>query len=156
MLSGTMIEPRNTSNPCVIVCDYGSDAGNFDEAELLADLLQHQKADWYGTAWPPTLVSKRWWFRVGGYSSELSPGMNSNNDFSMKLWHAGCRVFLGVGDSLVYHFQCKSTGKVKRNDGGKQFLNKWGMRQSVFDRYYLRRGQPATTLAVTEPEDTRE
>ena len=106
--------------------------------------------------WDTALVSKRWWFRVGGYSSEFSPGMSSDNDFSMKLWHAGCRVFLGVGDSLVYHFQCKSTGKVKKNDGGKQFLNKWGMRQSVFDRYYLRRGQPATTLALTEPEDTRE
>ena len=156
MLSGTMIEPRDTNNPCVIVRDYGSDAGNFDEAGLLADLPQHHKADWYGATWPPTLVSKRWWFRVGGYSSEFSPGMSSDNDFSMKLWHAGCRIFLGVGDSLVYHFQCKSTGKVKKNDGGKQFLNKWGMRQSVFDRYYLRRGQPATTLILTEPEDTRE
>ncbi|HEY4697752.1 MAG: glycosyl transferase [Gallionellales bacterium RIFCSPHIGHO2_02_FULL_57_16] len=156
MLSGTMIEPRDTGNPCVIVRDYGSDAGNFDEAGLLADLPQHHKADWYGATWPPTLVSKRWWFRVGGYSSEFSPGMSSDNDFSMKLWHAGCRIFLGVGDSLVYHFQCKSTGKVKKNDGGKQFLNKWGIRQSVFDRYYLRRGQPATTLALIEPEDTRE
>jgi len=156
MLSGTMIEPRDTNNPCVIVRDYGSDAVDFDEAGRLADLSQHHKADWYGATWPPTLVSKRWWFRVGGYSSEFSPGMSSDNDFSMKLWHAGCRVFLGVGDSLVYHFQCKSTGKVKKNDGGKQFLNKWGMRQSVFDRYYLRRGQPATTLALTEPEDTRE
>ena len=156
MLSGTMIEPRDTGNPCVIVRDYGSDTGNFDEAGLLADLPQHHKEDWYGATWPPTLVSKRWWFRVGGYSSEFSPGMSSDNDFSMKLWHAGCRIFLGVGDSLVYHFQCKSTGKVRKNDGGKQFLNKWGMRQSVFDRYYLRRGQPATTLALTEPEDTRE
>lgn len=156
MLSGTMIEPRNTLNPCVIVRDYGSDAKNLDEAKLLAELPQHHKADWYGATWPPTLVSKRWWFKVGGYSSEFSPGMSSDNDFSMKLWHAGCRIFLGVGDSLVYHFQCKSTGKVKKNDGGKQFLHKWGIRQSVFDRYYLRRGQPASELKLSEPEDTRE
>jgi hypothetical protein len=93
---------------------------------------------------------------VGGYSSEFSPGMSSDNDFSMKLWHAGCRVFLGVGDSFVYHFQCKSTGKVKKNDGGRQFLMKWGMRQSVFDRYYLRRGQVAQGLKLDELEDTRE
>ncbi|HEX5336910.1 MAG TPA: glycosyltransferase family 2 protein [Gallionella sp.] len=156
MLSGTMIEPRDTNNPCVIVRNYGSDAENFDEAKLLAELPQHRKADWYGATWPPTLVSRRWWFKVGGYSSEFSPGMSSDNDFSMKLWHAGCRVFLGVGDSLVYHFQCKSTGKVKKNDGGKQFLNKWGIRQSVFDRYYLRRGIPAQDLLLAEPEDTRE
>lgn len=156
MLSGTMIEPRDTLNPCVIVRDYGSDVDTFDEAGLLGELPQLRKADWYGATWPPTLVSKRWWFKVGGYSSEFSPGMSSDNDFSMKLWHAGCRVFLGVGDSLVYHFQCKSTGKVKKNDGGRQFLHKWGMRQSVFDRYYLRRGTPAQGLHLEEPEDTRE
>jgi GT2 family glycosyltransferase len=156
MLSGTMIEPRDTNNPCVIVRDYGSDAAIFDEAKLLAELQQQHKEDWYGATWPPTLVSKRWWFKVGGYSSEFSPGMSSDNDFSMKLWHAGCRIFLGVGDSLVYHFQCKSTGKVKKNDGGKQFLNKWGMRQSVFDRYFLRRGLPARGLKLDEPEETVE
>jgi hypothetical protein len=101
-------------------------------------------------------VHKKWWFKVGGYSSEFSPGMSSDNDFSMKLWHAGCRIFIGVGDALVYHFQCKSTGKVKKNDGGKQFLHKWGIRQSVFDHYYLRRGKPAQSLHLPEPEDTRD
>ena len=156
MLSGTMIEPRDTGNPCVIVRDYGTDADQFDEAKLLAELSQHRKADWDGATWPPTLVSRRWWHKVGGYSSEFSPGMSSDNDFSMKLWQAGCRVFMGVGDSLVYHFQCKSTGKVKKNDGGKMFLHKWGMRQSVFDRFYLRRGKVAKTLVLAEPEDTRE
>jgi GT2 family glycosyltransferase len=156
MLSGTMIEPRDTNNPCVIVRDYGSDAANFDEVGLLAELPQLRKEDWYGATWPPTLVSKRWWFKVGGYSSEFSPGMSSDNDFSMKLWHAGCRIFLGMGDSLVYHFQCKSTGKVKKNDGGRQFLNKWGMRQSVFDRYFLRRGLSANGLKLDEPENTRQ
>ena len=154
MLSGTMIEPRNTSNPCVIVHNYGSDAANFEEGRLLSELPLHRKDDWSGATWPPTLVSKRWWFKVGGYSSEFSPGMSSDNDFSMKLWHAGCRIFLGVGDSLVYHFQCKSTGKVKKNDGGKQFLNKWGMRQSVFDRYFLRRGLPSSGLKLDEPDDS--
>lgn len=156
MLSGTMIEPRDTGNPCVIVGNYGSEAENFDEARLLAELPQQHKADWCGATWPPTLVSKRWWFKVGGYSSEFSPGMSSDNDFSMKLWHAGCRIFIGVGNSLVYHFQCKSTGKVKKNDGGKQFLHKWGIRQSVFDKYYLRRGQPLTDDRLAEPEDTRD
>lgn len=156
MLSGTMIEPRDTGNPCVVVRDYGTEAHTFDEARLLQDLPGIRKPDWLGATWPPTLVSRRWWFKVGGYSSEFSPGMSSDNDFSMKLWHAGCRVFLGVGDSFVYHFQCKSTGKVKKNDGGRQFLMKWGMRQSVFDRFYLRRGQVAKGLTLEAPEDTRE
>lgn len=156
MLSGTMIEPKDTNNPCVIVRNYGDDAGNFDEAGLLAELPVIKKEDWFGATWPPTLVSRRWWCMVGGYSSEFSPGMSSDNDFSMKMWHAGCRIFLGVGSSFVYHFQCKSTGKVKKNDGGRQFLQKWGMRQSVFDRYYLRRGLPAPAIELADPEDTRE
>lgn len=156
MLSGTMIEPVDTGNPCVIVKDYGRDPADFAELQLLSDLPNYHKADWYGATWPPTLVHARWWFKLGGYSSEFSPGMSSDNDFSMKLWHAGCRVFLGAGNSLVYHFQCKSTGKVKKNDGGKQFLHKWGIRQSVFDHYYLRRGTPAQSLHLPEPENTRD
>lgn len=154
MLSGTMIEPTQTSNPCVIVKDYGRSPDQFAEQELLLDLPNHRKQDWYGATWPPTLVHAKWWFKVGGYSSEFSPGMSSDNDFSMKLWHAGCRIFLGVGDSFVYHFQAKSTGRIKKNNGGKQFLHKWGIRQSVFDRYYLRRGTPAEGIALAEPEDT--
>ncbi|MGA7749121.1 MAG: glycosyltransferase [Gallionella sp.] len=154
MLSGTMIEPVQTNNPCVTVKDYGRSPAQFAEQALLANLPSHRKPDWCGATWPPTLVHARWWFKVGGYSSEFSPGMSSDNDFSMKLWHAGCRIFLGVGDSLVYHFQAKSTGRIKKNNGGKQFLHKWGIRQSVFDHYYLRRGTPAESMVLPEPEDT--
>lgn len=143
MLSGTMIEPVDTGNPCVVVYDAGRDAEAFRADELIAKAPQLVRTDWFGATWPPTLVHRDWWNRVGGYSSELSPGMSSDNDFSMKLWDAGCRIFLGIGDSLVYHFQQKSTGKVVKNDGRKQFLNKWGLTQSTFDRFYLRRGELA-------------
>lgn len=153
LLSGTMVEPRDSGNPCVVVGPYGDGVANFRETELLRDAKTLARADWYGATWPPTLVARRWWFRVGGYSTELSPGMSSDNDFSMKLWHAGCRHFIGVGDSLVYHFQQKSTGKVVKNDGRRQFLDKWGMTQSTFDRFYLRRGLPLAGDALPEPED---
>lgn len=154
LLSGTMVEPRDSGNPCVVVGPYGDGVGNFREADLLRDAKSLVRADWCGATWPPTLVTRRWWFRVGGYSTELSPGMSSDNDFSMKLWHAGCRHFIGVGDSLVYHFQQKSTGKVVKNDGRRQFLDKWGMTQSTFDRFYLRRGQPLAGDALPEPDDS--
>ena len=155
LLSGTMIEPVDTGNPCVVVKDFGRDADTFRAADLVAAAPKLVRADWRGATWPPTLVHRDWWHKTGGYSSELSPGMSSDNDFSMKLWDAGCRVFLGVGDSLVYHFQQKSTGKIVKNDGRRQFLNKWGMTQATFDRYYLRRGQPVDQrLEVAEPEQT--
>jgi len=154
MVSGTMIEPRATRNPCVSIADYGHDPQSFDEHSLLANLGMLTRRDWFGATWPPTVVHRDWWFKLGGYSSELSPGMSSDNDFSMKLWHAGCRIFLGVGNALVYHFQSKSTAKVVKNDGRTQFLNKWGITQSTFDRYYLRRGQAATSVRLPDVDES--
>lgn len=152
LLSGTMIEPVDTGNPCVVVHDFGRDAHTFRADALIKASPDLARGDWLGATWPPTLVHRDWWHKVGGYSSELSPGMSSDNDFSMKLWDAGCRVFLGVGDSLVYHFQQKTTGKIVKNDGRRQFLDKWKMTQSTFDRFYLRRGQPAgQQLELAEP-----
>jgi hypothetical protein len=59
----------------------------------------------------------------------------------MKLWQAGVRYFKGIGKSRVYHFQTKSTGKVVKNDGPRQFLEKWKITQGSFGKYYLRRGK---------------
>lgn len=156
VLSGTMIEPVDSGNPCVSVSDFGGDADTFQAHALLGKYQSLTKPDWYGATWPPTLVHKRWWHAVGGYSSEFSPGMSSDNDFSMKMWAAGCRVFLGVGDSLVYHFMCKSTGRIIKNNGRKQFMRKWGVTSSLFDRFYLRRGEVAAEMTLAEPRDTAE
>ena len=154
MVSGTMIEPRQTGNACVVVADFGDSAESFRETELLAALPRLARPDWAGATWPPTVVHRDVWFKVGGYSNEFSPGMSSDNDFSMKLWQLGCRHFIGVGNALVYHFQCKSTGKVVKNDGRRQFLQKWSLSQRSFDRHYLRRGQPlpAGDGSVPEPQ----
>lgn len=156
VLSGTMIEPVESGNSCVAVRDFGRDVETFREQEILKNYHTLAKAHWYGATWPPTLVHRRWWHAVGGYSIEFSPGMSSDNDFSMKMWAAGCRIFLGVGDSLVYHFMCKSTGRIIKNNGRKQFMRKWGVTSSLFDHYYLRRGQIAVGDVLSEPEQTRE
>jgi hypothetical protein len=69
------------------------------------------------------LVARSLWHQVGGYSIEFSPGMSSDNDFSMKLWRAGCRVFLGVGDSLTYHFSKTSTACIRKGDSKQAFVS---------------------------------
>jgi len=142
MLSGTMVEPVESGNRCAVVHDFGRDPAKFDLARFGSEAPRLSRADWLGATWSPTLVARSLWHRVGGYSIEFSPGMSSENDFSMKLWSSGCRVFLGVGDSLVYHFAEVSTRRMRKNDGRRQFLMKWGMTQSGFGRYYLRRGEP--------------
>ena len=141
MLSGTMIEPYDTNNKCVVVGDYGRTVEGFNKEQLLKEYALFNKGDWSGSTWPPSVVHKKWWQAVGGYSEEFSPGMGSDDDFAMKMWQAGCRTFKGVGASMVYHFISKSTGRIIKNDGRWQFFNKWGLKQSTFHKYYLKRGQ---------------
>ncbi len=150
MFSATMIEPINYNNPCVINKDYGQTIETFNEELLLKECATFEKADWTGATWPPTIVHRKYWLITGGYSIELSPGVSSDDDFSMKMWVAGCRVFKGLGKSRVYHFQSKSTLRIKKNNGRKQFLMKWGINQSTFNKYYIRRGTPYTG-PLTDP-----
>ncbi len=143
MLSATMVEPRETGNRCVVVADFGQSADQWNESLALSSCAGLKRTNWMGSTWPPTLVPTWMWQEVGGYSTEFSPGMSSDNDFTMKLYHAGCRNFLGVGSSLVYHFACISTGRIKKNDGRKQFLRKWSITQRDFDQKILCRGDLA-------------
>jgi len=154
MFSSTMIEPTDHHNPCVIVKDYGTTIEAFKEAGLLKECNTLEKADWTGATWPPTLVHRKYWLITGGYSIELSPGVSSDDDFAIKMWYAGCRIFKGVGKSRVYHFQSKSTLRVKKNNGRKQFLMKWGINQSTFSKYYIRRGTPYTG-PLPEPDKSK-
>jgi hypothetical protein len=155
MLSGTMIEAVATGNACAVVADLGRDPEHFDLGGFSSRAPSLARGDWLGATWPPTLVTRAAWQEVGGYSVEFSPGMSSDNDFAMKLWHAGCRVFVGVGTSLFYHFAKVSTARIRKNDGSRQFLMKWGIAQSAFDRRWLRRGRPVLPddagIVVAEP-----
>ena len=140
-LSSTAIEPLASSN-CVIEKNYGKDIASFQEDLLLKEFAALEKQDWQGSTWPPNVVHKDTWDLVGGYSTEFSPGMYSDPDFSMKLWEMGIRLFKGVSASRVYHFGSKSTGRVSKNKGYYRFIQKWGMTSSTLTSYYLRRGLP--------------
>jgi hypothetical protein len=97
-------------------------------------------------------VSRRLWHLVGGYSIEFGPGMSSDDDFTMKLWLIGCRDFRVVGASRIYHFGMRSTGRVRRNKGGREFLMKWGMLQREFTHEYLRQtGKPGAPALPNVP-----
>lgn len=152
MLSSTLIEPTATRLPCMLYGDYGRDIESFKKAELLADFKKFEMGDWSGSSWPPLVVSREAWLIIGGFSIEFSPGMYSDPDFSMKMWHAGCRIFKGIGKSKVYHFQSRSTGRVKKNNGRLQFMKKWGVPSSIFYTHYLRMGEPYKGI-LTEPTE---
>ncbi|MEN8794268.1 MAG: hypothetical protein ABF294_07465, partial [Flavobacteriales bacterium] len=141
MFSGTMIEPRDTGNPCVIVKDYGNGLDNFEEEKLLSEYAELEKENWSGSTWPPNVVHINTWDLVGGLSTEFTPGMYSDPDFSMKIYNLGIRNFKGLADSRVYHFGSKSTKRVKKNLGRKMFIQKWEMSSGFFTSKYLKQGR---------------
>ena len=138
-LSATKIENKKTFNPCVIApYNFGNDLESFDEKRLLETYKNLPFQDWNGSSWYPMVVHRYIWNLVGGMSVEYTPGMYSDPDFMMKLWMAGVRYFKGVNKSRSYHFMSRSVRRIKKNNGKKQFLKKWGMSNSTFREYYLR------------------
>lgn len=151
MLSATLIEPRGTGNPCVVVKDFGSELASFQEEELLKHYRKLRKGNWVGSTWPPNIMHIDLWDLVGGLSIEYSPGLYSDPDFSKKIYDAGVRHYIGVGNSLVYHFGSKSTKRLKKNTGRIQFIMKWGLTAKTFTRQILNIGKP---LANNQVEDS--
>jgi heptosyltransferase-3 len=133
----TLIQADNGRNPKIIKNDFGSTPQNFDEHRLLQEYLSEPRDDIEGGESQPTLFHRKWWAMVGGYSLEFSPGMSSDDDLLMKFWVAGCRHFRIVGASRFYHFSCISTGRIRRNKGGRIFVMKWGITQREFKQHYL-------------------
>ena len=155
-LSATMIEPKKGGHNCMIAPkDYGDLEKGFDRKELLKDYEKFDFRDWNGATWPPSLVHKKWWNKVGGYSEEFSPGLYSDPDFSMKLWKEGVRIFKGLGNSRVYHFQSKSLHRVKLNNGNKQFKKKWGIPASFFYKNTLLMGKKYTGPLSEQKKDLK-
>ena len=142
-LSATLIQPRPFFCKSVIApANFGESVESFREQDLLENYRSLPHYDWFGSTWPPNVVHKEIWDLVGGYSLEFSPGMYSDPDFSAKLWMVGIRLFKGLSDSRVYHFESVSTGRVKKNNGSLQFLMKWGITSASFMRNVLKRGEP--------------
>ncbi len=133
-LSGTMIQPFQS----YINLNCGKDINEFDEKKLLNQYAKIKFEDFQGTHWQPSLIPKKTWNKVGGFSVEFSPGLGSDPDFNMKLWKIGVRLFKGLEKCRVYHFSSLSLRKKTWNNGAKTFLLKWGISIKFFKKHYLR------------------
>lgn len=152
-LSATTIQPH-TQGSSIIVADYGDTIESFQEEKLLKEYKDYPLADWFGATLPPNVVHRDVWDIIGGYSVEYSPGMYSDPDFTAKLWFYGVRYFKGLSASRVYHFETKSTTRIKKNFGQMQFLMKWGITNSKFRRLVTRRDESFVPelVGTTHPE----
>ncbi len=148
-ISATLIQPH-TAPITGWLADYGDNIENFQEEKLLKEYKSYKLNDWYGSTIPPNIVHRDIWDLVGGYSIEYSPGMYSDPDFTAKLWFAGIRYMKGLSASRVYHFETKSTTRIKKNNGSMQFLLKWGITSSAFRRKVTLRGKFIAPTADNE------
>ncbi len=148
-LSSTMIQPHNHLDGG-ITANYGDSLESFDESRLLRDYMSHAHRDWRGATWPPNLMHRDIWDLIGGYSIEYTPGMGSDPDLTAKLWMAGVRHFKGLSASRAYHFETRSTGRVRRNNGRIQFMLKWGVNNSAVRRHLVHQGEPWGTCSARE------
>lgn len=146
MISSTLVEPSG-DNPCAVIRDFGADIETFREDDLLKEKDSLRRNDWRGSMWPPNVMPLDCWDLIGGMSVEFHPGMYSDPDICRKMWEAGVRDFIGVGNSLVYHFGCKSTKRVRKNRGRKTFIQKWGITPRTFTERYLLRGRDMSEVA---------
>ena len=145
-LSGTMVQPFKS----YINLNCGTDIKSFNEKKLLEELPNIMFHDFQGTHWQPSLIPKKTWKKVNGFSEEFSPGLGSDPDFNMKLWKEGVRLFKGLGKCRVYHFSSVSLRKKAWNNGAKTFLLKWGISIKFFKKYYLKSDTPFEG-PLTEP-----
>jgi GT2 family glycosyltransferase len=120
---------------------------DFNEEKLLKGVNKIKFDDFQGSHWQPSLIPKKTWDKVGGFSEEFSPGLGSDPDFNMKLWNIGVRIFKGVNNCKVYHFGSMTLRKkinVVNKDknygsiGSKIFLLKWGITIKFFKKFYLK------------------
>ena len=136
-LSGTMVQPFAS----YLEFNCGKTYQDFNEEKLLKGVNKIKFDDFQGSHWQPSLIPKKTWDKVGGFSEEFSPGLGSDPDFNMKLWNQNVRIFKGLNDFKVYHFGSVTTRKKKnltQNRGDRTFLKKWGITTKFFKKYYLK------------------
>lgn len=141
-ITGTMIEHGPSQYDGILApFNFGRTVETFEEERFLQQVSTIPYSDWTGGNWYPLALHSNLWRMIGGLSVEFTPGMASDPDMMMKLWHCGVRYYKGVSQSRVYHFGSKTTSRIRKNDGDNQFLTKWGLAKSTFFKYYLRLGQ---------------
>lgn len=142
-LAASTIQPNHTPPKGTgSLANYGDQIDNFQEEKLLSEYKNYYIPDRKGATVPPNVVHRDIWDLVGGYSIEFTPGMGSDPDFTAKLLFVGVEYMKGLGKSLVYHFETKSTVRIKKNNYLPQFLLKWGITNSAMRKYVEMQGEP--------------
>lgn len=135
-ISSCLIEPVG-NNPEYDIHYCGHDAKTFNERELFnwwhQTRLVKQNTIQYSH---PILVPKFMLEEVNYLDEQYFPGWSVDHDLPKSLYEKGCRNFIMLGNSRVFHFSSKTFTKlpadVKNKDGQDIFLKKWGISVDEF------------------------
>ena len=143
-LNPTMIEPKGGSHS--ISSYYGSHPENYQEEKLISELSRYKGLlPLINSSHGPIVMPKKMWDEVGGYSVEFGLGIGSEDELAKKCWDYGCRNFVNVPKSLIYHFTSTSTNRIQRQKFAKirdeKFLEMHGTNLSEWQNNVLKRGK---------------
>lgn len=137
-ISCCLIEPSG-NNPEYTIFNAGYDAGTFSEPILVGNYVKNrQKWKKENTTQysHPILFTKDMLSEVNFLDEQYFPGWAVDHDIAASVYKAGCRNFVMLGDSRVYHFSSKTFKKlpddVRRKDGQDIFFKKWGITVDEF------------------------
>jgi len=137
-ISSRLIEPIG-ANPEYTIFNAGVNAKTFNESYLLGNYIK-QKKSWSGINTiqysHPILVPTSLMHEMNYLDEQYFPGWAVDHDLAASAYKVGCRNFVMLGNSRVYHFSSKTFTKlpneVRRRDGQDVFLKKWGMTVDEF------------------------
>jgi len=152
-LNPIMVEPYGSNKCCIAPQNYGITPETFTESKILADLetLQTIKQPINSTC-TPIAVWRESFEKVNGLNTDLGMGIGLEDDLAIRFYREiGCRNFVGVPRSLVYHFQAGITGIQicpNRNYYGnlrdKYFKEKYNITKEEFLFNTIKRGDTWT------------
>jgi glycosyltransferase involved in cell wall biosynthesis len=152
-INSTPIEPRGDSPSCIAPMNYGTTIEEFNWDAVLLDInyLRGFKKSVNSNVCP-ALLWRDSFDSINGLNEELGLGLGAEDDFAFRMWkHVGCRNFVTVPNSLVYHFAAGLSGvqswpdrQSHMNFRDNYFIQKYAMCKEEFIFNILRRGKPWT------------
>lgn len=135
-ISSCLVEPVG-SNPEYTIHNCGTSPETFEEEKLRQDYFNNYAAwDKPNTTQysHPIGMPKALWDEFGGVDMSYQFGVGTDHDISACAYESGCRDFIMLGKSRVYHFICQTIGKLSTNrpDGQAKFKEKWGISVAEF------------------------
>jgi hypothetical protein len=137
-ISSCLVEPIG-NNPEYTIAYFGHNPETFNEASLMSDYFtnpsKYFKMDTTQYSHPITMP-KTLWDEMGGVDTGYQYGVGTDHDIPASAYKAGCRDFIMLGKSKVYHFVSQTVRKLPkdRSDGQAYFRDKWGISVNEFRR----------------------